>query len=174
MNVAYVTVSEAKDVAAWSGIPFHMAKALPDGETELELVGPLRVPFRIRGRLKRGLYRTLGKTYHPYRSTRVARHYARQVAQALSRGSASVVLSPGAVPIAFLETNLPIVFWADATFASLVGYYPDLDRLPRESLEDGYSMEKAVFERAAAAIFASEWAAEGALRTTGWTRLAFT
>ena len=165
LKIAYVTAGDSEDVTSWSGTPFHMARALHDDGTEVERIGPLPAPYRTREGLKRRAYRAFGKTYHPYRNSRVARRYAREVARRLTASSASVVLSPGAVPIAYLDTNLPAVVWSDATFAGLVGYYPGYGRLARETLEDGYAMEAALFERAAAAIFASEWAAGSALQT---------
>ena len=76
-------------------------------------------------------------------------------------------MSPGAIPVAFTQTNVPVVFWADATFASLVGYHPEYKRLSRETLKDGYATEGAALERAAAAIFASEWAAQSAVELMG-------
>jgi len=76
-------------------------------------------------------------------------------------------LSLGAIPVAYLESEVPVVFWADATFASLVGYYPGYESLARETVADGYAMDRAAFERAGAVIFASEWAAQSALKTFG-------
>lgn len=167
LRIAYATVGDASDVSTWSGTPLHMARAMQDSLTEIELIGPLKERSRMMGRLKRRCYGAFGLAYHHYRNSQVARDYARQVRQRLDLDAPSVILAPSAIPVAFLKTELPIVVWADATFASLVGYYPSCRRLAKETLRDGYSMETEIFRRAAAMIFSSEWAADSALRTYG-------
>ncbi len=165
LNVGYVVASAWQDRTSWSTTAVRMGAALENESTRVEVIGPLQEPFRTRGRTKRHIYRAFGKSYQHYRDTRVARRYATQVSNQLRRSSASVVLSLGAIPVAYLETDLPIVFWADATFASLVGYYPGYESLARASLEGGYAMDRAALDRAAAVIFASEWAAQSARET---------
>jgi glycosyltransferase involved in cell wall biosynthesis len=54
---------------------------------------------------------------------------------------------------------VPIVFWVDATFKSMVDFYPSFNGLHRESLENGNRMEEAAISRAALAIYSSEWVA---------------
>jgi|SRR5581483_376131 len=167
LKVAFVVTSDWSAATSWSATATRMAEALPDESTDVEVIGPLREPFRLGGRIRRRVADTFGRTYQHYRHPRVARAYARQVAQRLEGSSADVVLSVGAVPVAYLETRVPIVLWADATFASLVGYYPSYEGITRRTLAGGYAMDRAVLERAAAAIFASDWAAASAIRDYG-------
>ncbi len=167
MKVAYVTTVNDRDVSTWSGTTFHMARSLAGDGTDVESIGLVREPHRMRQGLKRRLYKAMRKSYQPYRNTRVARQYAAEAARRIAQSSATLVLGPGAIPLAYLETELPVAIWADATFAGLVGYYPEFAQLARETLRDGYSMEKSFFARAAAAIFSSEWAAGSAMRTYG-------
>jgi len=74
------------------------------------------------------------------------------------------VFSPGTIPIAHLDTPLPVVYWTDATFAAMVDYYPAYSRLSEASVRTADRMERAAIDRADAAVYASTWAAESALR----------
>jgi glycosyltransferase involved in cell wall biosynthesis len=73
------------------------------------------------------------------------------------------IFSPGTIPIAYLETALPIIFWTDATFSSMVGYYPGWSDLCNASIREGNWMEQAAISRASAAVYSSSWAANSAV-----------
>jgi glycosyltransferase involved in cell wall biosynthesis len=127
-------------------------------------VSPLRHRWAplLRGRklLTRLLLR---KEYQRDRQPLVLEHYARQIEQRLRTEDVDVVFSPSTIPIARLRSSEPIVFWTDAVFAGLVDYYPDFSNLSRSSRAAGDRMERAALERAALAVYSSEWAAEMAV-----------
>jgi glycosyltransferase involved in cell wall biosynthesis len=93
----------------------------------------------------------------------ILKHYARQVERALRLTKFDVVFSPGTIPIAYLETDKPIVFWADATFAGMVDFYPAYTNLSIETVKNGNNMEQAALSQCRLAIYSSEWAARSAL-----------
>lgn len=82
---------------------------------------------------------------------------------AISTANVDVVFSPGTIPIAHLKTNYPIVFWADATFAGMIDFYPSFSNLCSRSIRDGNRMEQAALSKCSLAIYSSEWAAKTAL-----------
>jgi len=164
LKVAYVLPARWGETTSWSKTSRHMARSLEDPETEVEVIGPLQEPFRPRGSMKRRIHRLSGRTYQHFRDARVAHDYARQIARSLANRRVSLVISPSAIPVAFLPGDVPVAFWTDATFPSLVGYHPGYIRLSSETLEDGYATERAALERSSAAIFASEWAAQSAIQ----------
>jgi glycosyltransferase involved in cell wall biosynthesis len=75
-----------------------------------------------------------------------------------------LVFSPGTLPISYLESKAPIVFWTDATVAGLVDFYPSWYGLCDESLRDAHLMEQAALSNCRLAIYTSDWAAETAIR----------
>ena len=69
--------------------------------------------------------------------------------------------------LSLLRKQTCLSFFGQMPRSLRCGYHPEYKRLSRETLKDGYATEGAALERAAAAIFASEWAAQSAVRTYG-------
>jgi glycosyltransferase involved in cell wall biosynthesis len=96
----------------------------------------------------------------------IAKHYARQ---AMSRITADhdLVFGVGTLPISYLECRQPIVVWTDATFASLVDFYPIYTNISSESVRHGNALEKAALERCRLIVYSSDWAAQSAIDDYG-------
>ena len=161
MRLAFVTTYDARTVRSWSGIPYHMARALLREGVALEYVGPLETRIGRLSRERAKLYGLNGGAYLFDRDPGVLRHYARQVESRLASLDVDAVFSPGTIPIAYLNTRLPIVTWTDATFGAMVDYY--YFGLSRGSIRDGNRMERAALDRVGAALYSSAWAAESAV-----------
>lgn len=73
------------------------------------------------------------------------------------------ILVPGILPIAYLETDLPIIVWTDCTFASLLDYYAAWTHLSPRTIRDGHEADRRGLNRARTLVFASQWAAESAI-----------
>ena len=112
---------------------------------------------------KRWFYARRSKHYDMERDPLLLRCYARQVRAALSDIAADVVFSPGTIPIAYLKTEKPIVFWTDATFAGMIDFYGYVSNLCRETIRDGNKMEQSALSRSRLAIYSSDWAAQTAI-----------
>jgi glycosyltransferase involved in cell wall biosynthesis len=164
MKVAFVTNFDPSDLKAWSGIVFHMLQALKDSDVDVEIVGKLREPYRLMFRAKRLVKNViLAKNYLRDREPLALRYYAKQVKQDLDRIRPDVVLSPGTIPIAYLRTDKPIIFWTDATFDGMVNFYPEFTNLCNETLRNGRTMEQAALSNCRLAVYSSEWAAKTAI-----------
>jgi glycosyltransferase involved in cell wall biosynthesis len=171
MKITYATTYDAADVNNWSGTGHYVAQTLQKQDFELDFVGPLPRPvglwpvFKAKGLLYNRLLKT---RYHANHDLAVARHYARLIDERLMQTpDTDIVFSPGTIPIAFLKTQKPTVFWSDATHAALFDFYPEYSRLCAETIRDGHTIERRAMERASAAIFTSEWAAISAARDYG-------
>ena len=95
------------------------------------------------------------------------KNYARQVEQKLAQNKDAIVFSATVEPIAYLECSLPMVFWADATFAGIVNFYPQYSNLHSDVVQDWHQMEKSALERCRLAIYSSDWAAQSAIENYG-------
>jgi glycosyltransferase involved in cell wall biosynthesis len=165
MRIVYLTTYDALDQQNFSGAATFMARTFQKQGVDLHLVGDLRVPPQPLLIAKRLLYsRLLGRRYLIDRSPRRLRSLARAASRRLDSVDASVLLSPGSLPVACLETRYPVVFWTDATFAGMVDYYPNYTGLCRETVREGHRMEQAALDRCALAVYSSEWAAQTALQ----------
>jgi glycosyltransferase involved in cell wall biosynthesis len=167
MKIAYVTTYDTANINAWSGLGFYIRKALNDVGLQTTAIDHLvAVPRAAElSRWKQRFYRKLlAQKYLADREPEIAKNYAVQVEQKLASVAADVIFSPGTLPIAYLETTKPIVFWADATFAGMLNFYPVFTGLCNESVRHGHRIEQAALSRCSLAIYASEWAASTALQ----------
>jgi glycosyltransferase involved in cell wall biosynthesis len=165
VKVAYVTMYDAHDLKNWSGTAHHIARALERQGVEVTYIGSLedkggplldirRVITRIAG----------GKRLLRDRDPRVARGYAAQVEERLTGLDVDWIISPGTIPIAELSVATPIAFWTDATFTQMVGLYPEFENLTAATVRAGNTLEQHALDRAVLAIYASDWAAQSAIR----------
>ena len=75
-----------------------------------------------------------------------------------------LVFSPSSIYIPALPASTPAVFWTDAVFPDMVGYYEEFSRLTASSVAHSERVERAALDRARVAIYSSRWAADGAKR----------
>lgn len=168
MKVAYVTTYDASNPNSWSGTGHYIAKSLERQGVEITYIGPLEDRGGILLGARRAAVRLLrGRRILRERDARVARGYAIQVEERLKGLDADWILSPGTIPIAELRVATPIAFWTDATFAQMVGYYPEFQKLAGASVRAGNVLEQHALKRASLAIYASEWAARSAMSDYG-------
>ncbi|MDJ0674459.1 MAG: glycosyltransferase family 4 protein [Calothrix sp. MO_167.B42] len=167
MRVAYITTYDARDVSNWSGTGFYIAQSLKEQSIQVDLISSVRnkySPLSILFKSKEYLYQyLLNQNYLHYREPALLRHYANQAAKRLSQLESDIVLSPGSIPIAYLECSQPIVFWTDATFAGMIDFYPEFSNLCQESIRNQNAMEQSALDRCKLAIYSSEWAAQTAI-----------
>ncbi|HZY26250.1 MAG TPA: hypothetical protein VFE71_10510, partial [Bacteroidales bacterium] len=123
MKIAFVTTYNARDINSWSGTPYFMSRSFIDAGVEVEFIGELEsLPkASLSSKLKEAFYDRLfkgkkGKFVMDY-EPEYLKYYASQVQKRLENSDSDIVFSPGAIPIAYLSTNKPIVMWSDATFA---------------------------------------------------------
>jgi glycosyltransferase involved in cell wall biosynthesis len=167
MKIAYVTTYDSSDIDAWSGSGLNILLALQEAGFHTESIGNIkeRKISLFLSMLKKAYYtKLLSRKYHRDREPAVVMDYATQLEKNLSTVDHDVVFSPGTIPIAYLKTDKPIVFWADATFAGMIGYYPEWCNLCDETIKNGNEQEQLALSRCRLAIYASEWAANSAIQ----------
>ena len=165
LRIAFVSEYDSNDVERFSGIPFFMAHAVRDVGGCVVRIGPLRRQREHLHRPRRWATRKLGgPRYLLERQPAITQSYARQIERALRRVAPDVVLGLSAIPLAHLRIETPIVYWSDATFASLLEYYEDFSGVAPRSIELAHELEQAVLDRCRLALFSSAWAARGAMQ----------
>jgi glycosyltransferase involved in cell wall biosynthesis len=168
MRLAYVTPFDAQDLTIrdnWSGLGYYIAQALKNQSIDLEYIGPLEEKLSLQAirKCKRFYYKILGKNYIKDSEPLIYRDYAEKISKKLLSIGADIVFSAASNPIAYLECDQPIVFWADATFANLIDFYPVYSNLCEESLQNAHFIERLALEKSRLAIYTSEWAAQTAI-----------
>lgn len=169
MKIAYATTYDAQSLTGsneWSGSGYYISQSLKHQSMDLEYLGPLeeKFIFKIVQKCKRRYYKFFQNTHYEKDSDLlVLKDYAHQLSKKLALTSADIVFSATIKPIVYLDSRQPIVFWADATCAGLVDFYPQYSNLCQESLENWHQMERIALQKCKLAIYASEWAAQTAI-----------
>lgn len=163
MKVSYVTTYDASDVHKWSGTGYYMAQMLEQQGMELHYLGMLKTQPSLSLYLRhKWLQLFSNQTLDLQRAPSVAQKFAHQVQQRLPLDT-DMVFSPGSIPIAYLDTPIPKVFYTDATFAGMLGFYQKFSQLSPQAIRHGHALEKTALETASLAIYSSDWAAQTAI-----------
>ena len=166
MKVAYVTIADPADIRAWSGLNHCILRALSNQPgVEVIPVGPLKTLRVMVSKLKTLRARLLPSRgrYLWTRDPGLLRTYARKVSRILRDVPCDLIFSPGTEPIAYLETEKPIVCWTDAPFAAMLDYYPWYSNLSSASRSEGMECDTRALRRCDMAIFSSHWAADASV-----------
>lgn len=165
--IAYVTTFEPQDIHAWSGLIYHIKRALSKAGAEVESISNLKKGSFLRCATKKLVYQYYKKKdYHRDREPSLQRGYARQIKRRL-RVEHEVIFSPGTLAVGALQHERPIAIWTDATFANLVATYPEYQNLCAETLRNGHETERQFLSRVSVAIYSSQWAAQSAIQDYG-------
>lgn len=173
MKVYFVTLFDAQNIRNWSGTAYYLSKSLEKAGVEVEYIGDLKslpgnyFKFRFRSFLYNKLLKKKLGTYISFYEPENLQYIAEQVAEKLNYREDGIVLSPGAIPIAYLKTNMPVVLWTDATFAVMKDYYTEFMGLNQRTIKNCNDYEKNVLKRSNLSIFSSEWAANSAINDYG-------
>lgn len=163
-KIAFLTHYDARDVNRWSGTAYYMSKTLSEYGFEVEYLGPLAERGQFVIKVLTRLYSVFSKKqYLPDAEPVRLKSFAAQAKKKLKNSNADVVLAPNMWSVAYLNTDKPIVLWADCTFASMVNFYPYYSNLCKKSLHDGDRAERQCLQKVRFAIFASQWAADSAM-----------
>ncbi|NJO77614.1 MAG: glycosyltransferase [Cyanobacteria bacterium RM1_2_2] len=165
MKLAYVTACDPLNVRPWSGLPYYIRQSLHNQMVPMEHIGPLVDQSAIKAvcKLKR-YYHALGrKKYLKDPEPLRLKSYANQIQTKLNQTQVDIVLSVTHRPVTYLECRQPIVFWADASFAGLLNFYPQYYNLCSTTIHDGHYMENLILQKCSLGIYASEWAAKTAI-----------
>jgi glycosyltransferase involved in cell wall biosynthesis len=146
-----------------------MAKALQEHVGEVIYLGPddsflTRAVERAGQVLNRFSHVALGRhissDHHRILSKRLAYVFDLRVAQS----GCDVLFAPTAsVEIAYLSTNIPIIYYPDMSWADIVDYYPGCSSLFEFARAEGEHIECAAIDKASALIYPSAWAVRTAI-----------
>jgi glycosyltransferase involved in cell wall biosynthesis len=163
LDVAYAYEFDAADIRVQSGRPRAILEQLEQRIRRVVRTFPLRQHLRYVFAPKYLLYKRSGLNYRPDREPAVLRQLARQLERRLRHVPVDCIFAPGSHIAAALNSALPIVFCADATFANVLGSYESFERCAAEFVELGHGLDRRALHNCAAAIYPSEWAAKSAV-----------
>src|SRR5712692_3296755 len=160
---------DRKSWRSWSGTVYHVTQALQKHCGDVSYLSPA-LPCRNEELIARIILRSshalLKKKY--VCSFFLANSYAKAGAKWLAGQSFDIIVAPdGALDIAFLETDIPIVLVGDTTCGLLFDYYPAFSGLLQRSIDDLNTIQALALKKSSAVIYSSALAARSAIEDYG-------
>ena len=167
MKISYVYHLDAGRSSVQSGRPNSILRGLRSRGVEVQEIFPLKHGFQAARWAHKLFRRSVGKNYLFDRHPGLLRDFANQIEEQLRRESGDIIFSPSTLPLADLRTDLPVTFCADACFAAMLNYYDAYSRLSATQTRFAEESEARALNRAALAVYPSQWAAAAAVRHYG-------
>ena len=162
MHLAFVSEYDPTDLAAYSGIPHFLVRALRERVDRLSVVAPLPIGSRVRGRIAKLRHRARGEGYSRQHTAQAARALSEAASAKLKALQPDAVLTPGTLPLFELDFDGPTACWPDATFEANLLFYPEFTTLSDAHVAHAHTVERQALHRATLALFAARYAADSA------------
>lgn len=170
-RIGFLTSTDPLDRRSWSGVHYSIFQTVARNLGPVTALGPMPMtwPLRIGDNLNRRLIMPLtGKRYQYSWSVPMALLYARSFGQRLRQQHFDLLLAPASfTEIAYLDTDVPIVYCEDSTLHQLIDFYPSMTGLLNASKRELNHIEKRALQQAALVCYSSEWAARSAIDDYG-------
>ena len=165
MKIAFLTSHDAQDQRTWSGTLLCMHRSLSRHAGEVTSLGPACQKLELAGKAAAKAIKLLSgykvdATHTEILSKSLARTFKRRLAAA----KFDVIFAPAAATeLAFLDTELPVVYYGDLTARLFRDYAPNVSGLSDWSLKQLEEIERRALTRADYLVYASQWAADSAV-----------
>jgi glycosyltransferase involved in cell wall biosynthesis len=160
-KIAFVSLHDPTDLHTWSGIPNLILAHLFAAGANVEIIGPLSRKARYLLSLTWAASKLRKRAYQTEREPLVTSSYARQIERRMRGRHFDAILSVvEPFVISRLNRPEPITYWTDAVWDQMADYYyfnPTISFYSKARLHEQLAMEKA-----AHAVYSSDWAAGGA------------
>jgi len=163
MKIAIASYGDPFSVGTWSGIPAHIAMVLRLRQHELFGIS-LRKPREpwYYNWYRRLNYRLQKRWFLAEVEPFLLKQMGEQLDKEVEAIQPDVVIVIHGDFLAYTSFKQPAVIIHDATFASLLGYYPAFSKLTKRSIRAGNVMYQSALDRADAAVFSAAWASQSA------------
>ncbi len=182
-KIAFVSSRKIINQNKLSGTAYYISEAVKKYIGEVNFIEPLLpqetnilhllsridiIGVVLWNKLIQQTYRLLGKAYQWERTVSVSRAYARRLNRLFKKCDYDFIIADkGSIVIAYMKTDIPILYFSDTTFSLMVDYYPNYTNLSAKSLKQGHKIEKMAIDKAFAVLYRSKWAADSAIENYG-------
>ena len=164
MKIAYIAEFDTTDITKRSGLGVNIADALKQNSNELQYLDNFSPEVPLSAYLKKIFYRLKSQRFDFLREKWYAEQFGRMISEKHD-SNIDLFFSLSSQPIACFKSPKPIVFYTDATFAQMIGFY--FNNLSPDSIKHGHLIEKQALDNTNLAIYASQWAADSAIKDYG-------
>ncbi len=168
IKIAFLTADNARSRHVYSGIYYYMGEALMRNGFEVTFIGPLKQweeQVKTRRDTVQKAVRPVFKIRTEYLLTYfVSKRYARRAEKILKNKEFDFIFAPNARrEIAFLKTNIPIIYANDGLWGLLINYLRNFKELNTIAVNQGHFIEKSAINNSSLMSFPTKWAADYAI-----------
>ncbi|WP_075601686.1 glycosyltransferase family 4 protein [Saccharicrinis aurantiacus] len=170
IRVAILSELDPNDKRSWSGIIYCMAKSLEQEFEHVSYLGPVKLTKKKRKvmRYKQlfyiAIHRLLTKRKYNGINCGIKSSYHGKFFDAkIQENKVDVIFAPISAPqIAKLKSTVPICYYSDTTYQTIVNYYQKYSNFSQFSNRIAHSLEQKAFDKAISHAFSSQWACNSA------------
>lgn len=160
LKIAFITASDPKDKRSWSGIYYQMYKTLSYKAEKVDCIGPTPLFFvkilAIINKISRLCFK---KGYNHKNSILLSFIHSKYIQYKLGNKKYDYIFAPAAsTEVAYLHTNIPIIYCSDSSFGQLNEYYDTYSNLFKFSIKESNFIEQKAILKASFLTYPSEWA----------------
>lgn len=127
---------------------------------EVEILGPYQPGLKLLfARILNQLFLVLSGKRISYRHSKfISRAYGTYFSKKLKGKTYDYIIAPAAsAEIAYLQTQVPVIYITDGTFAGCLNYHKSLTHLTDFSIKEGNEVEQLAITKSSKIIVSSEW-----------------
>lgn len=160
LKIAYLSSEDPTNKKVWSGTHYSIYRQLCT-IGDVTILGPYHPQLRlfIAKFVNQFYLKVLNKRYSYRHSVFISKGYANYFNKKLKENKYDYIVAPaGSAEIAHLETDIPIIYISDGTFAGCLNYHDSLKNLTANSIKEGNIIEQNAIAKSKQVIVSSEWA----------------
>ncbi len=163
LRIGILNRFDPQSVRTWSGLTFFMSRTLSKHVGEMSYFGPdatfqgkliSSLTWRINSLSKR----LFGKTAIGDHNRVLSRHLGRLFQKQIAKANLDILFAPAAsIEIAYLETDIPIVYLSDTTWHDIQDYYEEFGSFSSLAEREGDKIEARAITRSSAVVYPTQW-----------------
>ncbi|WP_413533396.1 glycosyltransferase family 4 protein [Empedobacter brevis] len=159
IRVAFVSNSNPLDKTSWSGTQFQIFKSLQNQFEYVKAITCDNKWLKIFGIINKITIPLFNKKYNYQHSLFRSYFQSKAIQKSLNKENFDVIFcSAGSTEIAYLNTNIPIVYLSDSSFGQLADYYDVFKNLFNFSKKESNLVELKALNKASHIIYPTNWA----------------
>lgn len=165
INIGFISTNPPTDKRVWSGSIFKIYESFIRQGFEVTWIPIKYTPkdLKLFDKIAALYYKIFRRGFNKNQFMIKSLIGAKRIAQEMKGKNIDVLFAPtSATEIAFLNTQLPIVYFNDATFHQLLNYYGAMSGFGYLSKKATIFIENKALQKATHLVFSSEWAAHHA------------
>jgi glycosyltransferase involved in cell wall biosynthesis len=171
LKIGFITAEDPYDKRTWSGTPYQMIRALERQGLSVIVLGPVKLNRFLNFVLKLIIYsrKKFAKIFYKKGYNHIHNHllsyfHSKFFESKIKNKNIDVIFAAASTnQFAYLNTQIPICHYGDATVAILFDYYITFSGFSKSSIKESNEIEQRALDKAETQVFSCQWAYDSAV-----------